>query len=104
MDSAATQCQFCWRVREDGADARAVTQWGELATFLQKHEAQPQDLTVLGGILSSVQSILLSADTTEYVRDLTSEVSTEIYRSIDTLTRQGNGIRSTPKTQGAREP
>ena len=49
MDSAATQCQFCWRVREDGADARAVTQWGELATFLQKHEAQPQDLTVSEG-------------------------------------------------------
>ena len=47
--------QFCWRVRENEADARAVTQWGELATFLQKHEAQPQDLTL------SRRNIVLSA-------------------------------------------
>ena len=49
MDSAATRCQFCWRVREEGADARVATQWGELTTFLQKHEAQPQDFTMSEG-------------------------------------------------------
>ncbi len=49
MDSAATQCQFCWRVRENGADARGGSHWGELATFLQKHEAQPQDFTLSEG-------------------------------------------------------
>ncbi len=49
MDSVATQCQFCWRVRENEADARVATQWGELAAFLQKHEAQPQDFTLSEG-------------------------------------------------------
>ena len=49
MDSAATQCQFCWRVRDDGADMHVTTEWGELSTFLQKYEVKPHHLTLSEG-------------------------------------------------------
>ncbi len=49
MDSPATQCQFCWRVRDDGATRPLATVWADLPAFLQKYDVKPHDLTFSEG-------------------------------------------------------
>lgn len=49
MDSAATQCQFCWRVRDDGNDRQASTVWADLPAFMQKYDLKPHDLALSEG-------------------------------------------------------
>ncbi len=49
MDPTATQCQFCWRVRDDGADRRLSAVWADLPAFLQKYDLKPHDLTFSKG-------------------------------------------------------
>ena len=43
MDSTATQCQFCWRVRDDGA------LWSDLSVFMQKYNLQPHEFSLSEG-------------------------------------------------------
>lgn len=49
MDSTATQCQFCWRVRDDRGDRRPSTDWADLPAFMQKYDLKPHDLTLSEG-------------------------------------------------------
>jgi hypothetical protein len=49
MDPTATQCQFCWRVRDDGSDRRSSTAWADLPAFIQKYDLKPHDLSFSEG-------------------------------------------------------
>ncbi len=49
MDSTATQCQVCWRVRDNRADRSSCTVWFDLQTFMQQHDLTPHDLSLSEG-------------------------------------------------------
>ena len=38
MDSAATQCQVCWRVRDNRAEGSSCAVWSDLQTFMDNHD------------------------------------------------------------------
>lgn len=38
MDSAATQCQVCWRVQDNGTNGTSGAVWSDLQTFMDKHD------------------------------------------------------------------
>lgn len=41
MDSAATQCQVCWRVRDNRADGDSCAAWSDLQTFMEHYDLTP---------------------------------------------------------------
>lgn len=51
MDAEAMQCQFCWRVQDNGPDGHSPAGWADLPAFLQKYhdDVTPYDLTLSEG-------------------------------------------------------
>ncbi len=49
MDSTATQCQVCWRVRDNRADKGPCSLWSDLQTFIQEHDLTPHDISFSEG-------------------------------------------------------
>ena len=38
MDSAATQCQVCWRVRDNRTEGSSCAVWSDMQTFMNNHD------------------------------------------------------------------
>lgn len=49
MDATATQCQFCWRVRDLGTGGGDSAGWSDLPTFIQKHNLAAHTLSFTDG-------------------------------------------------------
>lgn len=49
MECNATQCQFCWRIRDENSGPGASPLWADLPAFIQKHELESHDLSFSEG-------------------------------------------------------
>ncbi|HAP42198.1 MAG TPA: hypothetical protein DCQ94_20965 [Nitrospira sp.] len=49
MEPTATQCQFCWRIHDQGAGGGESAGWSDLSTFIRTHNLPTQDLRFSDG-------------------------------------------------------
>ncbi|HMZ55044.1 MAG TPA: hypothetical protein PKJ04_01995 [Nitrospira sp.] len=49
MEPTATQCQFCWRIHDQGTGGGEAGGWSDLPTFIQKHNLATHDLSFTDG-------------------------------------------------------
>ncbi|GMV51858.1 hypothetical protein FBQ96_05440 [Nitrospirales bacterium NOB] len=55
MDPEAMQCQFCWRVQDNGVDGCSPAVWADLPAFLQKYHETPHARTFSEGYCPQCQ-------------------------------------------------
>lgn len=49
MEPTATQCQFCWRIHDQGAGGGESAGWSDLPTFIRRHNLATHDLRFTDG-------------------------------------------------------